>query len=222
MWTLKPMAKGLPHAPNLVVGNGPGNIPTIAEAIAMAVQSRVQRRRFVIKITAGVYNENIIIDDDLPRLTLLGDGKGRTIITGQRSVGASGGSTFDTATVGVDAVGFIAHGITFRNTAGPDNGQAVALRVSGDRAVFYDCSIEGYQDTLYVFEGRQFYKNCDIYGTVDFIFGNAKAIFQDCNILGRMSTHSEAVVITASKRDTPTEDTGIVIHGSRISIEPGT
>ncbi|CAH9098002.1 unnamed protein product, partial [Cuscuta europaea] len=168
MWTLKTMAKGLPHAPDLVVGNGPGNIPTIAEAIAMAVHSKVQRRRFVIKIKAGVYNENIIIDDHLPRLTLLGDGKGRTIITGQRSVGASGGSTFDTATVGVDAVGFIARGITFRNTAGPDNGQAVALRVSGDRAVFYNCSIEGYQDTLYVFEGRQFYKNCDIYGTVDF------------------------------------------------------
>ncbi|VFQ99595.1 unnamed protein product [Cuscuta campestris] len=202
----------MPPPANLVVGSGPGNIRTITEAIAIAIQKRVWRRRFVIKITAGVYNESVFVDNHLPRLTLLGDGKGVTIITGQRSVNGVGGSTFDTAT--------FASGITFRNTAGPGNGQAVALRVSGDRAVFYECSIEGYQDTLYVYEGRQFYKNCDIYGTVDFIFGNAKAVFQDCNIYARKPGNDGAVVITASKREGPTEETGIVIHSSRVMPDP--
>ncbi|KAJ0803980.1 putative pectinesterase [Helianthus annuus] len=65
--------------------------------------------------------------------------------------------------------GFIGRGITVRNTAGPQNHQAVALRSGSDLSVFYQCSFEGYQDTLYVHSNRQFYRECDIYGTVDFI-----------------------------------------------------
>ncbi|VFQ80550.1 unnamed protein product [Cuscuta campestris] len=210
----------VPPPANLVVGSGPGNIRTIKQAIAIAAQTRDWRRRFVIKIMAGVYNENVVIDSLLPHLTLVGEGKGVTIITGQRSLYSFGGSTFDTATFAVDAIGLVAWGITFRNTAGRDSGPAVAVRVRADQAAFYECSIEGYQDTLYLFEGRQFYKNCDIYGTIDFIFGNGKAVFQDCNIYARNPGIHGAVMITASKREGPTEDTGIVIQRSWVTTDP--
>ncbi|XP_031108465.1 pectinesterase 2-like [Ipomoea triloba] len=215
---------------DLVVGPAATNIPTITEAIATAVQTRTDDKRFVIKIKPGVYHENIIIDERLPNLMLLGDGKERTIITGELSVGGNNLSTFDTAPVGfenhvpvfsaVEADGFIARGITFRNTAGLDGNQAAALRVSGDKAAFYSCSFEGYQDTLYVHSGRQFYKKCDVYGTVDFIFGNAMAVFQDCHIYVRTPKGKQAV-ITASKREGPDEQTGIVIQKSHVAAAPG-
>lgn len=120
---------------------------------------------------------------------------------------------------GVDGEGFIARGITFRNTAGPEAGQAVALRVSADRAAFYSCSFEGYQDTLYVHSGKQFYKKCDIYGTVDFIFGNAMAVFQNCKIYVRKPNNNVAV-ITASKRGSTDDKTGIIVQRSIIAPEP--
>ncbi|KAH9310066.1 hypothetical protein KI387_037977, partial [Taxus chinensis] len=85
----------------------------------------------------------------------------------------------------VNADGFMARDITFQNTAGPDSHQAVALRVDGDLSDFHNCAILGHQDTLYTHSLRQFYKNCRIEGTVDFIFGNSAAIFENCVILVR-------------------------------------
>lgn len=106
---------------------------------------------------------------------------------------------------------FIARGITFRNTAGPQNHQAVALRSGSDLSVFYQCSFEGYQDTIYVFSERQFYKNCNIYGTVDFIFGNAAVVFQNCNIFPKRPPNGTNT-LTAQGRTDPNQNTGIVIH----------
>lgn len=58
---------------------------------------------------------------------------------------------------------FYAENITFQNTAGRHAGQAVALYVSGDRAVFKQIRVLGYQDTLYATgTGRQYYENCYI------------------------------------------------------------
>ncbi|TXG61748.1 hypothetical protein EZV62_013111 [Acer yangbiense] len=81
--------------------------------------------------------------------------------------------------------GFLARDITFQNTAGPSKHQAVALRVGLDLSAFYRCDMLAYQDTLYVHALRQFYINCYIAGTVDFIFGNVAAVFQNCNIHAR-------------------------------------
>ena len=86
----------------------------------------------------------------------------------------------------VSGRGFIARDMTFRNTAGPENHQAVALRVDSDQSAFYRCSMEGYQDTLYAHSLRQFYRECDIYGTIDYIFGNGAAVFQQCKIYTRV------------------------------------
>lgn len=115
--------------------------------------------------------------------------------------------------------GFIARGITFRNTAGARNHQAVALRSGADLSVFYQCSFEGYQDTLYVHSQRQFYRNCDIYGTVDFIFGNAAVVLQNCNIYPR-DPPNRTNTITAQGRTDPNQNTGIIIHNSRVTAAP--
>lgn len=121
---------------------------------------------------------------------------------------------------GVSGDGFWARDITFENTAGPEMHQAVALRVSSDITVFYRCSIKGYQDTLYVHANRQFYRDCQIYGTIDFIFGNAIAVLQNCDIFVRRPMNSQSNMITAQGRDKESETTGIVIHGCRVRPAP--
>ncbi|KAK9724464.1 hypothetical protein RND81_05G074700 [Saponaria officinalis] len=204
---------------NLVVAqDGSGSFETINEAVN-AASKRVGSGRFVIHVKSGVYEENVVIGTNLKNIMLIGDGMESTIITGSRS-NVGGFTTFNSATVAVTGDGFIARGITFRNTAGPQNHQAVALRVSSDLSVFYQCGFEGYQDTLYALSQRQFYRECNIYGTVDFIFGNAASIFQNCNMLVRKPLPSQENTVTAQGRTDPNQNTGIIIQNSRITASP--
>lgn len=113
--------------------------------------------------------------------------------------------------------GFIARDITFENTAGPQKHQAVAFRSGSDLSVLYRCGFKGYQDTVYAYSQRQFYRDCDIYGTQDFIFGDAASIFQNCNIYVRKPLSNQKNTITAQGRTDPNENTGIVIHNSRVT-----
>ncbi|XP_008796891.3 pectinesterase-like [Phoenix dactylifera] len=203
--------------PNFIVAkDGSGNFRTIQAALdaAAALRSRTQSGKIVIRVKAGVYVEHLQVVSSLSDLTMVGDGKGKTIITGSRSV-ATGSTTFSSPTFSVFGDGFIASDITFRNTFGPGS-QAVALLSGSDRSIFYRCSFEGYQDTLCVFTQRQFYRECDIYGTVDFIFGNGAVVLQNCNIFARRPRPGESNVITAQGRTDPNQNTGIVIHSSAI------
>lgn len=120
--------------------------------------------------------------------------------------------------VGAAAVGekFLARDITFQNTAGPSKHQAVALRVGSDLSAFYRCDMLAYQDTLYVHSNRQFYVSCFISGTVDFIFGNAASVFQDCDIHARKPNSGQKNMLTAQGRTDPNQNTGIVIQKCRI------
>ncbi|CAH1438909.1 unnamed protein product [Lactuca virosa] len=113
--------------------------------------------------------------------------------------------------------GFIARDMTFRNTAGPLGEQAVALLTSSDKSVFYHCSIEGYQDTLFTLSSRQFYKECKIFGTVDFIFGDAAAVFQDCQIFLRKPRPGGGLVVTAHGRKYENETSGYTLQGCNIT-----
>ncbi|KAJ4829023.1 hypothetical protein Tsubulata_012913, partial [Turnera subulata] len=206
-------------AANLVVAqDGSGNYRTIKAALDAAAK-RSGSGRFVIYIKRGVYRENLEIGNKMKNIMLVGDGLRYTIITGSRSVGG-GSTTFNSATVAVTGDGFIARGITFRNTAGPQNHQAVALRSGSDFSVFYRCGFEGYQDTLYVHSQRQFYKECYIYGTVDFIFGNAAVVLQNCMIYARRPMAKQKNTITAQGRTDPNQNTGISIHNSRVMAAP--
>lgn len=56
-------------------------------------------------------------------------------------------------------------------------GETVAMRISGDKAAFYKCMFIGYQDSLCDDSGRHLFKDCQIQGTVDFIFGNGKSLY---------------------------------------------
>lgn len=115
--------------------------------------------------------------------------------------------------------GFWARDMTFENTADPHKHQAVAPRVSSDLSVFYRCSFKGYQDTLFTLSLRQFYRDCQIYGTIDFIFGDAAAVFQNCDIFVRRPMHDQSNMVTAQGRDNPNEkyrnlDSRIASRGS--------
>ncbi|MFS7992124.1 putative pectinesterase [Helianthus anomalus] len=113
-------------------------------------------------------------------------------------------------------MGFLARDITFENNAGIEGEQAVALRVGSDKSAFYQCGMIAHQDTLYVHSNRQFYINCYIAGTVDFIFGNAAAILQDSDIRPREPGPKQKNMVTAQGRTDPNQNTGIVIQKSRI------
>ncbi|XP_072952926.1 probable pectinesterase/pectinesterase inhibitor 12 [Typha angustifolia] len=196
-----------------VAKDGTGNFTTITEAIGFAPNN--SEARIVIMVRAGVYEENVEVASYKTNIVMLGEGSDVTVITGNRSVG-NGWTTFRSATVAVSGQGFLARDLTFRNTAGPAKGQAVALRINADLAAVYRCIIDGYQDTLYVHSFRQFYRECDIYGTVDFIFGNAAVVFQACNLVAKRPILGQSNVITAQSRDDPNEDTGISIQNCTI------
>ncbi|XVF48817.1 hypothetical protein PTKIN_Ptkin03bG0218900 [Pterospermum kingtungense] len=191
----------------VVAKDGSGNYKTISEAINAASGGR-----FVIYVKSGVYNEKIRTNKD--GITLIGDGKYSTIIVGDDSV--NGGSSMPgSATFTVTGDGFIARDIGFQNTAGPQGEQALALYVASDHSVFYRCSIAGYQDTLYALSLRQFYRECDIYGTIDFIFGNAAAVFQSCTLSLRRPRGGYNVIL-ANGRSDPGQNTGFSIQNCRI------
>lgn len=113
--------------------------------------------------------------------------------------------------------GFVAVNMTFRNTAGAINHQAVAVRSGADLSTFYRCSFEAYQDTLYTHSLRQFYRECDIYGTVDFIFGNAAVVLQNCNIYPRLPVEGQFNAITAQGRTDINQNTGTSIQNCTIT-----
>ncbi|KAL0755578.1 hypothetical protein Bca101_093246 [Brassica carinata] len=202
----------------IVSKDGNGTCKTIAEAIKKAPQHST--RRTIIYVKAGRYEEkNLKVGRKKINLMFVGDGKGKTVISGGKSI-FDNITTFHTASFAATGAGFIARDITFQNWAGPEKHQAVALRVGADHAVIYRCSIIGYQDTLYVHSNRQFFRECDIYGTVDFIFGNAAVVLQNCSIYARKPMALQKNTITAQNRKDPNQNTGISIHASRVLATP--
>lgn len=116
--------------------------------------------------------------------------------------------------------GFVAHYITFRNTAGSPSHQAPAITSASSQSAFYRCSFEGYQDTIFAQSGGQFYRECNIYGTIDFICGDAAVIIQDSKIYTRKSSTSNLIVIAASHRESSDSPTGIVFHNCQFEAVP--
>ncbi|KAF5462457.1 hypothetical protein F2P56_018462 [Juglans regia] len=200
----------------VVSKDGSGHFTDITSAITAAPNNlNASDGYFLIYVTADVYEENVSIPKGKRYLLMIGDGINQTIITGSRSVD-DGYTTFNSATFAVVAPGFVAVNITFRNTAGAIKHQAVALRSGADMSTFYSCSFEGYQDTLYTHSFRQFYRECDIYGTVDFIFGNAAVVLQNCNIYPRLPLSGQFNSITAQGRTDPNQNTGTSIQNATI------
>ncbi|XP_008800482.2 pectinesterase-like [Phoenix dactylifera] len=210
-------ATGEVKANAVVAPDGSGDYKTVGEAVAAAPAK--SKTRWVIQITAGTYEENVEVPKKKTNLMFIGEGRKTTIITGSRNV-VDGSTTFRSATLAVVGEGFLARGLRIQNTAGPSKHQAVALRVGSDLSAFYDCDIIGYQDTLYLHSLRHFFRSCLIQGTVDFIFGNAATVLQDCDIQVRRPNANQKNMVTADGRDDPNEPTGIAIHRSRITAAP--
>ncbi|XP_047965476.1 probable pectinesterase/pectinesterase inhibitor 51 [Salvia hispanica] len=156
---------------------------SVQKAVDAAPDNAGPGARFVIWIKAGVYEETVRVPLEKRNVVFMGDGMGKTVISGSLNVGKQGISTYNSATVAVVGDGFMATGLTIQNTAGPEAHQAVAFRSSSDLSVVENCEFLGNQDTLYAHSLRQYYKSCRIQGNVDFIFGNSASFFQDCLIL---------------------------------------
>ncbi|WP_114938857.1 pectinesterase family protein [Mucilaginibacter endophyticus] len=175
-----------------VAQDGSGDFKTIQQAVN--VVRDLSQQRVIINIKAGIYQEKLVIPSWKCNIELLGEDQNKTIITnsdfsgkpnpqGKDAFGKAEFTTYTSYTVLVQGNDFIARNLTIANAAGPV-GQAVALHIEGDRCAVINCRLLGNQDTVYAGteNSRQFYKDCYIEGTTDFIFGEATVVFQNCVI----------------------------------------
>jgi pectinesterase len=200
-----------------VATDGTGDYRKIQEAIDAC--KAFPDQRVIIHVKNGVYHEKIVVPSCNNRLSIIGESAEKTIISyGDyfNKINRGRNSTFYTYSMLVEADDFYAENITIENVAGPV-GQAVALHVVGDRCAFHNCRILGNQDTLYSggLNSRQYYKDCYIEGTTDFIFGAATVLFDNCLICSKTDSF-----ITAAS--TPHGRTyGFVFINCRLTAKEG-
>lgn len=177
---VKPLSSAVPSGALVVSASGGSGVYTTVQAAIDAVPAN-NSANVTIFVKNGTYTEKLNFPANKPNITLIGESADGTILT-YADTASSAGGTSNSASVYVRGNNFNAENITFRNTAGASAGQAVALYVTGDRASFTNVRILGNQDTLYANGGRHYYRNSYIEGTVDFIFGGATAVFENCEI----------------------------------------
>jgi polygalacturonase len=213
-----------------VAADGTGDFYSIQRAIDVAPKDGA-----LVLVAPGTYREVLTIDKPNIRLRSANSDASKTIVVNDRSAGANGG-TLHSATVNVTADNFFAENITFQNDFNathpqlPAGSQALALLVTGDRAIFHNVRLLGNQDTVYAgsrncapdgqpcIPARQYFSDCYIAGNVDFIFGDGKAVFDHCEI--HSTPHSEGF-ITAQGKHYPDEDSGFVFNQCKLTADPG-
>lgn len=168
-----------------VAQDGSGDYATVLDAV-LAAPTGTPDSPSVIHVKPGTYTGKIYIQREKRFLRIVGVDPVATVIAYNLNANLPGEDgkpigTFRTPTVVVDADDFSAENITFANTAGPV-GQALAIRIDGDRVAFRNCRFLGWQDTILTNRGRHFFRDCYIEGHVDFIFGAATAYFDRCHI----------------------------------------
>ena len=182
-----------------VAKDGSGDYRYIQDAIdAMRVYPL---QRITLYIKNGVYNEKIVLPTDNTDVTFIGEDVNKTIINFDDYSGKSKLTTFTSYTAKISGNRFVAENITFKNSAGPV-GQALALYVDADKAVFKNCKFLGNQDTIFCTgeNARQLFVDCYIEGTTDFIFGPATAVFQNCTIRAKTDSYITAANTTQGKK----------------------
>ena len=166
----------------VVAKDGSGDFTTIQSAIEAS--KAFPDKRITIFIKNGVYHEKVFIPECNTKISLIGESKDSTIISYDdyfKKINKGGNSTFYTAAVLVQGNDFHAENLTIENSAGPV-GQALALAVEADRCSFSNCKFLGNQDTVYLSgeHNRQYFSECYIEGTTDFIFGEATVLLEKC------------------------------------------
>jgi pectinesterase len=202
----------------VVAADGSGDFKSVQEAI-MAVPIGATNRWWTIRIKPGIYRELVYIQRERGFLRLLGEDAQKTVITYDLHANLPGKDgkpigTFRTPTVFVDADNVLAENLTFENAAGPV-GQALAIRLDGDRLVFRNCRFLGWQDTILANRGRHYFEDCYITGHVDFIFGAATSWFERCHI------HCRTNGYIAAPSTPQTQPFGFVFSNGTITGEPG-
>ncbi|KAI3952060.1 hypothetical protein MKW92_010971 [Papaver armeniacum] len=204
-----------------VAQNGSGDSTSLQAAIDMIPENNEHRVKIIIN--PGIYREKVSIPANKKYVSLIGIEPNETVIvwnskSSDKDERGQELGTFRTATVTVDSDYFCANGVTFENTVvaipGSVGMQAVALRISGDRAFFYNVRFLGWQDTLYDHKGVHYYLRCFIQGSVDFICGNGRSLFNNCTI---NSLAQGTGYIAASQRKSAQENTGFSFVNSTIS-----
>ncbi|HNP01132.1 MAG TPA: pectinesterase family protein, partial [Ferruginibacter sp.] len=152
-------------------------------------------------IKNGVYNEKIELPATNTDVTFIGESVDKTIISFNDYSGRGKLTTFTSFTAKISGNRFRAENISFVNTAGPV-GQALALYVDADKALFKNCKFLGNQDTIFASgeTARQLFIGCYIEGTTDFIFGAATAVFQQCTIRAKANSYITAASTTPGKK----------------------
>ncbi|PIA44327.1 hypothetical protein AQUCO_01700135v1 [Aquilegia coerulea] len=202
--------------PSIVVAqDGTGQYKTINEALKAVPKKNSQP--FIIYIKEGVYKEIVLVEPT--NVMMIGDGPLKTRITGSKSY-VGGFKTIETATFAAVGNGFMAKDIGFENSAGPNMHQAVALRVHADETVIYNCHMDGFQDTLYAHAHRQFYRDCAISGTIDFVFGDGQTVLQNCKLIVRKPLDYQANHVTAQGRKNQLEVSALILQGCTIEADP--
>ena len=213
-----------------VAADGTGDYYSIQRALDMAPKTGGA----VLSVSPGVYREILTVDKPNITIRSANPDPAKTVIVNDRSAGQNGG-TLHSATVNVTAADFFAENITIENdfnkthTQLPAGSQALAVLVTGDRAIFHNVRLLGNQDTVYLGTHcgsdaqncpatRQYFSDCYVAGNVDFIFGDAKAVFENCEI---HSTPHAGGYITAQSKHYPTQDSGFVIDHCRLTADPG-
>ncbi len=178
----------------VVAKDGSGDFTTIQQAIDGA--KSYPEKRITIFVQNGVYHEKVKVHTWNNNLTIKGEDPLKTIIWWDDhfdKMERGRNSTFHTPTFLVQGENFRAENLTIENRAGAV-GQAVAVAVEADRCVFENCRMLGHQDTLFA-DGantRQYFQNCYIEGTTDFIFGGATALFENCTIHSKSDSYITA------------------------------
>ena len=172
-----------------------------------------------VYVKAGVYKEKVTIHQWNPHVTLKGEGADKTIIQWDDAfdrIGRGRNSTFMTATLSIEAEDVRVEDLTIENTAGPV-GQAIALSVTGDRCQFHRCRILGDQDTLFAdgTHARQYFADCYIAGTTDFIFGGATVFFERCEIRSKSNSFITAASTPKGRKY------GFVFQHCQLTADPG-
>src|SRR5208282_711532 len=201
-----------------VAADGSGQFTSVQEAVNAAPQTTSASSPWIIRVGAGTYRERVYVQREKRFVRLVGEDPSRTTIAFDLYASMAGPDgkpigTFHTPTVWIDADDFTVENLTLANTAGA-KGQALALRVDGDRVTFRNCRFLGWQDTILVNRGRQYFAGCTIAGAVDFIFGGATAYFDNCDI----RCVGDGYITAAS---TPaTQAFGLVFSNCRIVGDP--
>ena len=192
LWTVEVRGEG--SYDFVVDPAGKGDFVSLQQAVD-AMPDYGKGPRIDIFVRNGIYREKLEIRRSKHNLRFVGESVEGVVVTwgdyaSKPSIMGIGMGTSGTATMFVHADAVTFERMTFENSAGPV-GQAVAVFVSGDRVVFRKCRFLGFQDTLYTMgpEGRQYYEDCYIEGTTDFIFGFATAVFNRCTLYSKANSY---------------------------------